>query len=155
MSTAIYLFDWGNTLMIDFPNYDGKMRDWPKVAMVDGAEDLLRRLSRHSQCYVATAAADSSEADIKAAFTRVGLDCYIIGYFCQANTGQKKGSPEFLATILLALNATPSQVSVVGDSLEKDIRPALAAGIRATWLTQETPTSQDSRIKIIRSLQQF
>ena len=35
--SSIYLFDWGDTLMVDYVDAIGKMCDWPSVKAVDGA----------------------------------------------------------------------------------------------------------------------
>ena len=37
----VYLFDWGDTLMVDFPNASGKMCDWVTVEAIIGANDTL------------------------------------------------------------------------------------------------------------------
>lgn len=86
----IYLFDWADTLMVDFPEQKGKMCEWDTVQAVDGAVQTLKQLSQTSHIYVATNAADSSEIDIKLAFERVGLSPYIKGYFCKATTNHTK-----------------------------------------------------------------
>lgn len=91
-----YLFDWGDTLMVDFPDATGKMCDWNHVEAISGAQETLAELSRNFQIYVATGAADSSEQDIRNAFQRVGLDTFINGYFCKENLGVDKDSPDFL-----------------------------------------------------------
>ncbi|KXF82634.1 HAD family hydrolase [Enterovibrio coralii] len=130
----VYLFDWGDTLMVDFPDQSGKMCDWEKVRAVDGAKDTLAHLSKTHQIYVATNAADSTEADIKRAFERVGLSFYIHGYFCKANLGIGKGSPAFFQKIIEKLNVPASEMVMVGDTIDKDIDPALQAGISAVWL---------------------
>nr|WP_257973789.1 hypothetical protein [Vibrio parahaemolyticus] len=85
--TKVYLFDWGDTLMIDFPDQTGKMCDWENIQAVNGALQTLEELSKQHQIYVATNAVDSSESDIKLAFDRVGLSPFISGYFCKANLG--------------------------------------------------------------------
>ncbi|KOE91138.1 hypothetical protein ACS91_07585, partial [Vibrio parahaemolyticus] len=63
--SKVYLFDWGDTLMIDFPDQIGKMCDWVNVQAVNGALQTLEALSKQNQIYVATNAADSTESDIK------------------------------------------------------------------------------------------
>ena len=83
--TKTVLFDWGNTLMTDFPDAQGKMCDWEIVQEVSGAQALLAELSKHHNIYIATNAADSSKTDIIRAFERVGLSQYIDGYFCMAS----------------------------------------------------------------------
>jgi len=132
----IYLFDWGNTLMVDFPDQPGKMCGWEEIAIVPGAEELLRKLSQNSSIYIATGAADSTEHDIEQAFRRAGLHTYISGYFCYANTGIRKGTKDFLLHILRQLSAAPENVTVIGDSFENDILPAAGLGIQAFWLTK-------------------
>ena len=95
INRSVLLFDWGNTLMIDFPNAHGKMCDWPKVEAVNGAFETLFQLSQHADIYIATSAQDSSENDIEKAFARVQLSQFIKGYFCFANVGVLKGDPTF------------------------------------------------------------
>ena len=90
---SVYLFDWGDTLMVDFPNVAGKMCDWDTVEPVYGAKATLAALSEHSDIYIATGAEDSTELEIKQAFARVGLAQFITGYFCKADVGLSKGSP--------------------------------------------------------------
>ena len=137
--TKIYLFDWGDTLMIDFPGQRGKMCDWVTVQAVNGALDVLRKLSLNNNVYVATNAADSSENDIKNAFNRVGLSQYISGYFCKANLGIGKGTSEFFERIIERLNVDAKSVVMVGDTYDKDIEPAITVGIEVIWFN---PTKQ-------------
>lgn len=133
----VLLFDWGNTLMIDFPHYAGKMYLWPQVEAVDEAKATLKALSHDYDLYVATSAQDSSEAEIQAAFQRVGLDDHISGYFCKANLSLNKDNPEFYRTIVNLLGQSTNQVTMVGDTLEKDIYPALQAGLRAIYFNPQ------------------
>ncbi|WP_370278742.1 HAD family hydrolase [Pontibacterium sp.] len=148
----IYLFDWGDTLMVDFPGVPGKMCDWEVVEAVDGAKEALSYLSHHAKVYIATGAADSSEADIVRAFERVGLSQYITGYFCQANLGVAKGTPEFLPAIIDQLGIQKEHIAMVGDSLVKDIQPALAAGIKPIWLCRDEQQIAPESVQIIGSL---
>lgn len=135
--TDVYLFDWGDTLMVDFLETTGKMCDWELVEAIEGAEEALKYLSERAQIYIATGAIESSEADIKKAFHRVGLDQYISGYFCKANLGCKKGHPDFLSTILKKLDKEPAQLTMVGDSLKNDIEPAQKIGLKTVWLNRD------------------
>jgi len=130
-----YLFDWGDTLMIDFPGVPGKMCDWDVVEMVEGAQEVLSCLSKSAEIYIATGAVESTEKEIAQAFARVGLSQYITGYFCKANTGLTKGTSQFLEHILEKLGKPVANVAMVGDSLKKDIEPAAAIGIKPIWVT--------------------
>ena len=131
--TDVYLFDWGDTLMVDFPGVAGKMCDWEVLEAVTGAAETLAHLSKSSPLYIATNAAESNEADIEKAFKRVGLAGYLSGYFCKANLGLSKSDPGFYEAITNKLDVNPNQITMVGDSLDKDITPALRAGLNARW----------------------
>ncbi|NVD35838.1 HAD family hydrolase [Marinobacter lutaoensis] len=149
-----YLFDWGDTLMVDFPGTPGKMCDWKIVQAVDGASEALEFLSESAAVYIATGASESSVADIQRAFNRVGLDQYVSGYFCKSSVGCSKGSPDFLPTILGLLVLPASRTAMVGDSFAKDIEPAMRAGVQPIWLTQED-APQGTDIRVIRSLREL
>ncbi|OOV87730.1 HAD family hydrolase [Oceanospirillum linum] len=160
MHQPVYLFDWGDTLMVDFPEMTGKMKDWPKVQMQPEADRVLAELSQSARLFVATGAADSAEADIRAAFDRVGLCPYLEGYFCQSNLGLGKGTAEFYRAIIRQLGITPEQCTMVGDDFDKDIAPALEAGLKAIWLTDKSETGEYkgqafSRIKKLDELLLF
>jgi len=151
----VYLFDWGDTLMVDFSGETGKMCDWKKVEAVAGAKETLQALSIHSKIYVATGAADSTELEIQRAFERVGLSQFISGYFCKANVGFSKGHPEFLNAILGKLNISPANVAMIGDNFEKDIKPAIAIGIQPFWFTAKHIESTENHMTVIKALSEL
>ncbi|MCP3954369.1 MAG: HAD-IA family hydrolase [Desulfobacterales bacterium] len=130
---AHYIFDWGDTLMVDFPDTPGPMCLWDKVAAVEGARETLAALNQRAGCYLATNAQDSRESDIIKALERVGLTDHIDRVFCFENVGYRKPSLEFFKTILKAIGASPSQTVMVGDSLDTDVAGALAAGLHGIW----------------------
>ena len=154
---SIYLFDWGDTLMVDYPQYSGKMCDWPEVSAVVGAQETLSFLARRHKLYVATNAAESTEQDIRNAFERVDLARYINGYFCRANLGCGKENPEFYPKIANHLAVSLAQITMVGDNLDNDILPAIASGLEAIWFTakQPSPYSSDLGYKRITDLRQL
>ncbi|MFT4655403.1 MAG: HAD superfamily hydrolase (TIGR01509 family) [Patiriisocius sp.] len=119
--------------MVDLPNQAGPMCDWPRVQAVDGAKACLQRLSQHAQCHLATNAEDSTEAQIRLALIRAGLSDYINYVFCRENLGMGKIDPRYYQTIADKLKVSPKQITMVGDSLERDVHQALKAGIKAVW----------------------
>jgi len=151
----VYLFDWGDTLMVDFPDNPGKMCDWDTVELVDGAHETLEFLSESAIIYIATAAAESTERDIQKAFERVGLNKFISGYFCKANLGFSKGDPGFLPAIINKLDKPPSHIAMVGDNFAKDVVPAVDAGIKAIWLTNTGNGSVPDGVQTIRQLREL
>jgi len=135
-----YLFDWGDTLMVDFPSEDGPMYKWSKVEAVEGADKLLSELSSVANCYVATNAKASSKDDIRKALSRVLLDKYIKDVFCYQSIGFEKPSKEFFYYILASLNADKNEIVMIGDGLEKDILGAIDFGFEAIWInTRKQP----------------
>lgn len=149
----VYLFDWGDTLMVNHPNMPGKMCDWPQVDAISGARETLAELSKTASIYVATSAIDSCEVEVQQAFARVGLSQYITGYFCKANIGAIKTDPDFLDLILTRLGKPAAKVAMVGDSIIKDIQPALVAGILPIWLTDDS--QEIAGVRKIANLQQL
>lgn len=128
------LFDWGDTLMRDDPTQPGPMAQWPEVAALPGAREALIWARGIGQVGIASGAADSGSADIRAALARVGLDGLIDFIFCRREIGADKTDPRFWQAILAQLGLPPQQVVMIGDSYTADIAPAQAAGLYTFWL---------------------
>lgn len=47
---SVYLFDWGDTLMVDFPDSTGKMCEWETVQAVSGAKEALAHYLKLHKC---------------------------------------------------------------------------------------------------------
>lgn len=127
----VLLFDWGNTLMRDFPNETGKMYLWEKVEAMPNAVNALRELSLSADCYVATNAKDSNKDEIIMALKRVGLDKYIKDVFCYQEIGYAKPSKEYFDAIIKKINIPTKNITMVGDNLKSDIDGAQNSGIKA------------------------
>ena len=125
--------------MVDLPNQTGPMCDWPQVQVVDGAKACLQRLSQHAQCHVATNAEDSTEAQIRLALKRVGLSEHIQHIFCSENLGVGKTDTDYYQKITHKLKVIPEHITMVGDSLERDVHQALRSGIKAVWFNPDNP----------------
>lgn len=144
----IYLFDWGNTLMVDFPHAQGKMCDWEHVETVPQATETLAVLSQNHPIYIATSASDSNMEEVQRAFVRVDLDQFLNGYFCFANLGIAKNQPEFYLAVAKQLGVNVSEITMVGDLPHKDIYPAMQAGVNTIGLTQRALMHQPSPFPI-------
>lgn len=130
---AWVLFDWGDTLMRVFPEYKGKMKDWPRVQEIPGARRALHALHGRIGIALATNAADSEEADIRAALERADLNSFIKKVYCYRAVGARKSSPEFFAHVLEDLHVPADHLVMVGDEYAEDVAAAQAAGLRAVW----------------------
>jgi FMN phosphatase YigB (HAD superfamily) len=128
------LFDWGDTVMVDFKEFTGAMYLWPVVKKVDGIERFLQKHHKKFCISLVTNAADSEEWMIKKALERVELENYFNNIFCFRSIGFKKPAPEFYKKILEKLQAGPNQVLMIGDSFDNDVVAASNIGMNAIWL---------------------
>ncbi|WP_434340746.1 HAD family hydrolase [Motilimonas cestriensis] len=129
----VYLFDWGDTLMVDDLSQSGHMKDWPEVAEVPGAASLLAAISQTAAVYVATGAENTNPELVQAAFKRTSLSSYITGYFCPDNVGFAKSSTQYYRTIATMLGVAANEITMVGDNLTRDVLPALEVGMKGVW----------------------
>ncbi|HQM64074.1 MAG TPA: HAD family hydrolase [Acidobacteriota bacterium] len=132
------LFDWGDTLMVDFPGCRGPMIGWPKLEALPGAAEALAALQPAWTLALATNAADSDEAQIRAALRRVDLERWLDRVYCYRRIGHPKPSAAFFESVLRDLGLTAQHVVMVGDDFAKDVQGARRAGLRAVWLNRRT-----------------
>ncbi len=151
----IYLFDWGDTLMLDNPSFTGPMCDWPEVETVPGAIETVRQLATKTTCCLATNANDSNEQQIRAALERVGLSPYITHIFCSQALGFMKPKAEYFDAIKTVLGCSTQELVMVGDNLEKDVMGAQACGLQAIWFNPTGIRTPDMSINSISSLTQL
>ena len=127
-------FDWGDTLMRDFPVFSGPMEVWPLVEAMPHALEVLTVLRRQGwMTALATNAADSDEPAIRRALARVGLEILLDKIYCSRATGFSKPSSAFYSTILRDAGFAASSAVMVGDDFESDVLGAVREGIRALW----------------------
>ena len=147
------LFDWGDTLMRVFPDYDGPMVAWPRVEALPHVLDVLTQLCPDWRMALATNAAASTEEEIWTALGRVGLDRLLEKVYCFHTIGHKKPSREFFDTILRDLKLDHESVFLVGDDFEADVLGANRCGIRAVWLNEH---SDEARVgEMYRTIHDF
>jgi putative nucleotidyltransferase with HDIG domain len=127
------VFDWGDTLMVNFPAQKGPMRSWPDVAAVEGASTALAALSSRYQCVLATNASDSRARDVYLALARVGLDGYLKAVFTSGELGFRKPDPRFFRGLQSVFNLDPDQMALIGDDYRTDILGAQLAGWCSIW----------------------
>jgi FMN phosphatase YigB (HAD superfamily) len=142
--TRCILFDWGDTLMRVFPEFDGPMVGWPRVETMPFASEILAELHLRYVLVLATNAADSEEAEIRAALDRVGLGKLLDKVYCYRRIGHKKPTKEFFEYILTDLGVEQSQAVMIGDDFAADVRGANDCGIRAIWYNPRTDERRDS-----------
>lgn len=148
MHKKCILFDWGNTLMIDF-NQPGPMCEWEHVEAVDGAAEVCHTLSKSAILAVVTNGSESGAVEVRKALARVGLDSFISQIFAQKDIGMGKPDPALFAYVLHELHMRPQDCVMVGDNLEKDVLGALACGIDAVWLNSDESVNAPAGVIVI------
>jgi HAD superfamily hydrolase (TIGR01662 family) len=131
MSSRILLFDWGNTIMVDF-DLPGPLFSWDTVAWVPGAEEALKQLKTYP-CYIATNAGNSNSEDVRKGLARVGADRYFPLIFCSRDIGFGKPDPRFFSFITDVLRTTADNCIMIGDNYSKDIEGAKRAGMKTIF----------------------
>lgn len=129
----VLLFDWGDTLMRDFPEYKGPMANWPKVETLPGVRDVLTQLSSRYVCCVATNAGSSGAKQVAFALVRGEIAPYIQRIFTPAELKTRKPSLLFYKKIIEQLKVKPRECVMIGNSLVNDVLAARKAGIEAVW----------------------
>lgn len=130
--TPVIAFDWGNTLMVELPQYSGVMAEWPEVAAVEGAQAALADLANRARLIVASNATDSNAARVRDALQRVGMDTYIQDIFTSHEVQGRKPQRLFFQSIQSSLPGANS-FTLVGDSYTTDMLGAWQAGWLAVW----------------------
>jgi putative hydrolase of the HAD superfamily len=150
------LFDWGDTVMRDHPEITIPMVEWETIEVIEGIADLLEYLrSSGRRIVLATSAEISDEGQIRGALARGGLDAYFSHIYCFKNTNLPKGEG-FYRHILNDLHASPLDVIMVGDHLEKDVQIPNALGIFAVWFNPRSDEVHENELHItVHSLQEL
>ena len=130
------LFDWGDTLMRDFPDFTGPIAAWPHVEALPNVKEVLIALQPQWTLVLATNSVDSDETGIWEALARVGLRSLLNKVFCFRTIGHSKPSPEFFDYIVKDLRMDRRRLVMVGDGFEKDVLDANRSGIRGIWLNE-------------------
>jgi FMN phosphatase YigB (HAD superfamily) len=141
--TKTLLFDWGNTIMVDFA-LPGPMYTWEKVAWVAGAEKALRTISSQYKCCLATNAGASTTPEVLLALKRVGADQYFSEIFLAKEIGYEKPDKRFFLTIADHLDVPPSSIIMIGDNYQKDCVGARQAGLKTIFFNAKAVTGSFS-----------
>lgn len=129
----LIIFDWGDTLMRDFPGKPGPMYTWDVVEEIPGVRQLLDYLQAKYTLCVATNAGVSDTEAMRKALQRVDLDRYFSGFFSSKDLGVAKPEPEFFLRICSAMQVKPREALMVGNDYQKDILGAARAGLHTVF----------------------
>lgn len=112
-------------------------RDQANVAFLPGVSDMLNILGE-SYCFgiVTNGAKDAQQAKIEA----VGLDSWIETVVIAGQEIPPKPAAEPIQYALQELDTRPDNAIFVGNSLERDIGAATAAGVPSVWVSADDDT---------------
>lgn len=127
------VFDWGNTLMRVFLEYEGPMAYWPRVEAMPGVTQALAELHARYRLILATNAPDSDARLVRSALRRVGLEKYLTGVFSANELEARKPDPGFYHAVMRETGCGASEAVMVGDDYQNDITAAKQAGLWTVW----------------------
>ena len=144
----IVLFDWGNTVMRDYPEITIPMIEWDEVEVIDGIADVLAYLHASGRRIVlATSASISNEEEIWGALKRGGLDTYFSKVYCFENTNLPKDEA-FYRHILKDLGIPVSEALMVGDGFESDVQTPNSLGMFAVWFNSRSDETRKGSLHV-------
>lgn len=141
MRIKAVIFDLGNTLAWEIPEYQGRgepMAHWPHVELMPGAKEAIEISSKHYRLCVAANsdyAVEWTEETLKRLEIRNYFECVVNSF----QLGVAKPSPQFYRELLKCLAHThASECVMVGDDYENDVLAAKDVGLNAIWLCAST-----------------
>jgi FMN phosphatase YigB (HAD superfamily) len=129
-TVRVLIFDWGDTLMRDFPEYPGPMANWPKIEVIPGVTDLLAGIHTDYICCVASNAGDSDAELMGLALEKAGIREYFKYLFTSKELGYQKPEIGFFTEISARLAVPPDLCLMIGNDYRKDIIPAKDGGMK-------------------------
>ncbi len=144
----ILVFDWGDTLMVEYPDEQGPMALWSRVAPMAGVMTSIVAVARKYPCYVAANAGNSTAEQVKQALARIGIARFFQGFYTHRELGAKKPSKDFFEHLAQELGSPCEEVIYIGNDYDRDIVPAKLAGMTTIYVsgTEGMYPSADVRI---------
>jgi FMN phosphatase YigB (HAD superfamily) len=152
-SLQAVIFDWGDTLMRDLPEFQGAMVHWPRVELIPGVVEALGSIHGRLACCVASNAGDSDAELMGLALERVGIRHFFDHLWTSRELGATKPNPAFYRAILRELDLEPEACIMVGNDYEKDIAPAKAMGMWTIWLGRSVIENLPAADAIIHTME--
>ncbi len=133
MTTTHIIFDWGDTLMRDFPEKQGPMALWETIEVIPNVNKTLQILSRKYILAVATNAGASDTSLMKNALQRGNIAKHFSYFFSSKDLGYAKPDPRFFLEICNQMLVDSSKCAFVGNDYKKDIEGASSTGMKAIF----------------------
>jgi len=131
------LFDWGDTLMVDYPDCCGAMVTWDVVSPMPEVTETLPEIAKHFPCAVASNAVESNAELMKRAFRRIQIDNYFSLFITSKELGAVKPERDFFERIANTLHLETTQMCMIGNDYNKDIVGAKNVGMKTVLVTRQ------------------
>lgn len=142
--------------MRTFKRNNEPMANWPRVATLPHAREVLEQLHPDWTLVLATNAADSTEVEIRTALGRGRIAHLLDQIYCFQTVGHKKPTPKFFQYIMQDLNIPVKHTIMVGDNYQTDIVGAAQSNIRGIWFNQtESDPPAPAAFAVIKSLEEL
>ncbi|MGM0385784.1 MAG: HAD family hydrolase, partial [Actinomycetota bacterium] len=115
---------------------------------------VLAELGRHYRLGIVT---DAQRVFLEAELRETGLEGMFDVMVVSSDLGYRKPDRRMFAPALAAFGARPEEAVYVGDSLERDVGGARAAGLTGVWLDRQHcgTTARGDGVPVITSLAQL
>jgi len=130
------IFDWGNTIMRDYPELPGPMATWDHVEWIPDAEEVLKILNQKYICCIASNAGHSDTELMIKALERINAAHYFHYFFTSKELGFKKPDISFFKSICMKIVCLPAECMMVGDNYDNDIIGAKNAGLTSVFFNE-------------------
>jgi FMN phosphatase YigB (HAD superfamily) len=130
------IFDWGDTVMRDFPEKEGPMYLWDHVEWISGTEEALKQLHDRFIMVIATNAGQSDTQAMIKALKRVGAEKYFQYFFSSKDLGYEKPNIRFFQSIAVQIGTLPEECAMIGNLYEKDIVGAKQCGMSTIFFNE-------------------
>ena len=123
------IFDWGDTIMRDYPHLKTPMYTWDHVEYIPEVEKTLELLYNNYIMVIATNAGQSDTNDMIKALKRINANKYFNYFFSSKDLGYEKPDKLFFKTIINNLGFKANECVMIGNIYEKDIIGAKDIGM--------------------------
>lgn len=131
------IFDWGNTIMRDFPEIDEPMYLWKHVELIPSIKPALEYLSVRYICCIATNAGCSDTQAMIKALKRCDADKYFKFFYSSNDLAYSKPKKKFFTSIMKNINHLPEECIMIGNDYEKDIYEAKNSGMKTVFFNEK------------------
>jgi putative hydrolase of the HAD superfamily len=147
------IFDWGDTVMRDYPKLKGPMFEWEHVELIPDVTDALEQLKHYYICCIASNAGASTTRLMCWALKRVHAVKYFLFYFTSKDLGYEKPDKRFFLKISERIRIKPEECIMIGNDYSKDIEGAKAAGLKTIFFNEKSQKGKYPHAdKVIKSM---